>query len=245
MYRLSKNAVKKQQTSGLECSDETLMFLEKHSTRLKRSARKYSLCSADADDVWQRAIEIFITHAPSTKGPTRLAWMHTVVKHEAFAVKRHRMRMLGGVDGDFDSSDLVCDQPGPEDQLQLIERISRADAALQLLKDAEAKCLILKAQGYSYDEVAEITGFSWTKVNRSISEGRRSFLQRFISIEEGDECRSHRHDLEAIAKDKHSKPTPKVLAHLRCCDTCRAVLRHMRGSSRPKINQIERTASLS
>lgn len=228
MYRLSNSPVKKQQTRDFNSYEATVQFLEKHSARLKKSARKYSLCGSDADDVWQRALEIFITHAPSTKRPARLAWMHTIVKHEAFAVKRHRMRLLGAVDGDFDSSDLVCERPGPEEQLQRSERISRADAALQLLKDAEAKCLILKAQGYSYDEVAKMTGFSWTKVNRSISEGRRSFLQRFISIDDGDDCRSHRHEIEAIAKCKPSEPTQAVLAHLRCCDTCRALLRQMR-----------------
>ncbi len=229
MYRLRRKTVQKDQTVHSCGGEEITRFVKKNEARLRRSARKYSLCVDDADDVWQRALEIFITQAPGLDESALLAWMHTVVKHEAFAVKKRHLRLLGGSEEELNESELICDRPGPDERMRRRERITRADAALKLLKRAEAKCLILKAQGYSYDEVAEITGFSWTKVNRSISEGRKSFLQIFRSIVEGGDCDNYRCDLEALAKDTASQPTPAALAHLRGCDTCRASLHELRG----------------
>lgn len=229
MYRSRKAPVGKKQTVRFNGEEEITRFVTKNEARLKRSARKYSLCVDDANDVWQQALEIFITKTPGIDESALLAWMHTVVKHEAFAVKRRRLRLLGGTEDELNESELICDRPGPDERMRRSERKARADAALQLLKRAEAKCLILKAQGFSYDEVAEITGFSWTKVNRSISEGRKSFLQIFCSIIEGGHCNIYRRDLEVLSKDNASRPAPAALAHLRGCDTCRASLRELRG----------------
>ncbi len=228
MFRSSKRPIQREQTVLIEGAEAIIRFIGNNEVRLKRSARKYSLCVDDVDDVWQRALEIFITRAPSIDRPALLAWMHTVVKHEAFSVRRRRLQMLGGADEALDEAELVCDRPGPDEQMRRSERITRADAALHLLKQAEAKCLILKAQGFSYDEITELTGFSWTKVNRSISEGRKSFLLIFRSIDEGGDCDKFRSDLEALVEDGASRSMPYVIAHLRGCDTCRASLYELR-----------------
>ena len=58
----------------------------------------------------------------------------------------------------------------------------------QRLKPQEMRTIWLKALGHSYREIASITGFSATKVNRCLAEGRKSFLERFEGIETGAEC---------------------------------------------------------
>src|SRR5918995_972203 len=49
----------------------------------------------------------------------------------------------------------------------------------------EVRALLLKAEGFSYREICSITGWSYTKVNRLLTEGRRAFLHRMSGIQRG------------------------------------------------------------
>ena len=69
-------------------------LLERYDARLRRTARRYSLCAADADDAYQRAIEILLRKAPVTEPERLVRWMHTVTRHEAYAVRRQREKLL-------------------------------------------------------------------------------------------------------------------------------------------------------
>ena len=91
--------------------------------------------------------------------------------------------------------------------------------------------MLLKALGYSYDEIAERTGFSWTKVNRSLTEGRRSFLDRFQQIETGRHCRRFEPVLSAASDGEATSEQTRLLEqHLRACQSCRALLRGYRAA---------------
>ena len=56
---------------------------------------------------------------------------------------------------------------------------------MRRLKPQEVRCLLLKAEGYSYNEICRITGWTYTKVNRCLTEGRRAFLDRLAGIQAG------------------------------------------------------------
>jgi DNA-directed RNA polymerase specialized sigma24 family protein len=71
-----------------------LTLVEGHDAAFRRTARRYSLCAADAEDAYQRALEIVLTKAPAITGERLVRWMQTVTKHEALAVRRQRERML-------------------------------------------------------------------------------------------------------------------------------------------------------
>lgn len=63
---------------------------------------------------------------------------------------------------------------GPSLEERIVERERhecRVDA-FSRLKAAERQALALKAIGYSYKEIGELTGASYTAVNRRLSEGR-------------------------------------------------------------------------
>ena len=111
------------------------------------------------------------------------------------------------------------------------ERVHRTAEALGALKPSEMQCLILKALGYSYDEIAARTGFSWTKVNRSLTEGRRRFFERFGEIAAGTACRRYQ-PLLSVACDGHAGADDERLlkAHLASCSGCRAALREYRSA---------------
>ena len=153
-------------------------LVAREDAELRRTARRFSLCEDDAEDAYQRALEILLTKAPTERQRDLLRWTKTVVKHEALALRRYRERMLGhgAVDAVGDPVErLACDNAGPGERTEQRESFARSREALRALKPAELRALTLLAAGYSYAEIGEATGFSRTKVNRCLAEGRERF----------------------------------------------------------------------
>ena len=138
---------------------------------LVRYARRFSHSHDDAEDACQRAVELLVRHDGRIEEEWALAWLRTVAKHEAFRIGRARRR-IEPVEED------VVDRvhPGdPADVDELCERIDQRERArreLPRLKPQERRALGLLAAGHSYREICAITGWTYTKVNRSIREGR-------------------------------------------------------------------------
>ncbi len=199
--------------------------VHKNATALLGLARRHSLCADDAHDAYQRGIEIFLRRADTVEPETALAWIRTVIKHEAIAVRRSRLQLVGGEEVDLDSFE-ASTVPSPEEQVANFERITASAEALQRLKPQEVRALWLKAQGLSYAEIGELTGWSYTKVNRCITEGRRAFIERYERIESGKECEQWAPVLSAMADgEATAEQLLEVRPHLRNCPACRATIR--------------------
>lgn len=157
---------------------------------LRRTAARYSICAADAEDAYQRALEILLVKCPHAHRGRLAAWMQVVTKREALRVRRARERLLGGgrvegTGGDAAALDPPSPAPGPAERAERRERVAHSAAALAALKPQERRALALKAEGYSYAEIQELTGWTYTKVNRCMAEGRKSFLENFARITGG------------------------------------------------------------
>jgi len=151
----------------------SLRLLAAAEPAFRRTARRYSLCADDAEDAYQRAVEILLTKAPHRPPPQLAAWMQVVTRREALAVRRSRERLVAGPDGDDDRlHEVACDRPGPAEHAERRERIAFAARALALLKPNERLAIVLHAHGYSYAEICELCGWTYTKVNRCLAEGR-------------------------------------------------------------------------
>jgi RNA polymerase sigma factor (sigma-70 family) len=215
-------------------------MIAEHEGALKRTARRYSLDAEDAEDAYQRALEIVLTKAPTTDPRELIRWTQTVTKHEALALRQSRERLLGyggpkAPDGV--SPDLVALIPaagdGPEEQVERREAIARSREALRALKPAELRALSLLAEGYSYVEIGELTGFSQTKINRVLAEGRERFRSLVSSSEDGSRCRQLLPLLSAFCDGEASeRDAEAVREHLRACGRCRSTMRAYRAAPR-------------
>jgi RNA polymerase sigma factor (sigma-70 family) len=169
-------------------AEAALALIATHDAAFRRTARRHSLCADDAEDAYQRALEILLTKAPDCEPPRLAAWMHTVTKREAMAVRRARERLLGArppverESGLWDLDSLPADRPGPAERAERRERVTRSSEALAALKPQERRALALKAEGYSYAEIQQLCGWTYTKVNRCMAEGRKRFLEVFAAI---------------------------------------------------------------
>lgn len=213
-------------------------MIASHGSTLKATARRFSIDAADAEDAYQRALEIVLTKAPTTSPRDLIRWTQTVVKHEALAVRHGRERLHGyrrhDVGDDADPvANLVAPGGSPEERVERGEEVARAREALQALKPAELRALSLLAEGYSYAEIGELTGFSRTKVNRLLAEGRDRFRRLFASSEDGSRCRELRPLLSAFCDgEAAARDADVVREHLRACARCRATMRAYRAAPR-------------
>jgi RNA polymerase sigma factor (sigma-70 family) len=146
--------------------DLVLDTLHEHAASLLGTARRYSICTDDAHDAYQRAVEIFLKRAHRLDRDGALPWLRTVVKHEALAVRAARQRLLGG-EIDFDARE-NREAATPEERAADADAVTRSAEALQRLKPQEVRALLLKAQGHSYKEIGELTGWSYTNINCSL-----------------------------------------------------------------------------
>jgi hypothetical protein len=107
--------------------------------------------------------------------------------------------------------------------------VARSGEALRALKPQEIRALTLKAEGFSYAEIGEITGWTYTKINRCMAEGRKRFLEVFAEIEQGRRCGDLATALSALADGEAGvEGAEEVERHLRSCGPCRAKLRAFR-----------------
>jgi RNA polymerase sigma factor (sigma-70 family) len=205
---------------------------------LRRTARRYSICSDDADDALQRGLEILLRKAPSEDPRELIRWTQTVVKHEALAVRRERERILSGpaaVTPEPGKEDWVALLPsqsaGPAERAERHEAVARGREALQSLKPQELRALSLLAEGYSYQEIGEITGYSRTKINRCLAEGRERFRRIVSHSEDGRRCAELRPLLSAFCDgEAGAAEVATVREHLRACAHCRSTLRAYRAA---------------
>ena len=205
-----------------------MRLVERHGEALLATARRYTLTPEDAEDAYQRALEILLTKAPPVGEEELVRWTKTVIKHEAFAIWRSRERTVPApVERPLEGAASAA--PPPDDQVQSYERLRLGAEALRRLKPQEIRCLLLRAEGYSYRQICELTGWTYTKVNRCLTEGRRSFLRRVAGIESGAECDRLSPLLSALADGEATTTDLATLRpHLRSCLACRAALRAFR-----------------
>jgi RNA polymerase sigma factor (sigma-70 family) len=210
----------------------------RHEQALRRTARRYSLCADDGDDALQRALEILLTKAPTDNPRELIRWTQTVVKHEALAVRRERERILSGPaaapseQGREDWVALIPAQAdGPPERAERREAVARSREALQALKPQELRALSLLAEGYSYAEIGQITGFSQTKINRCLAEGRDRFRSFLARSEDGRRCAEMGPLLSAFCDgEAGDEETAMLREHLHACANCRATLRAYRAA---------------
>lgn len=199
----------------------------RHAGSLMGVARRHSLCAEDAQDAYQRALEIYLERADEVRETTAVQWLRTVTKHEAMKLRTARQRVLPAEDWAWD------EQPSPDvsdavDRALDRARVGTVAEALAACRPDETRAILLRADGCSYAEIAELCGWTYSKVNKSLAEGRARFMRRFQAIETGRACAANRLLLNAIVDGEATVDAfVAVRPHLRHCPGCRAELREL------------------
>jgi len=138
--------------------------------RLLQQARRNSNRTGDAEDALANACIQFLRFYDGQAGVNALRWMMLVVKRCAWQLSRQESRTLPVP---FEADEITAlSSSDPADLVERRAEVSEVAALMAQLKQAERDALVLLALGYSYKEIAEIQGWTRTKVNRCLAEGR-------------------------------------------------------------------------
>lgn len=156
--------------------------------RLIHQARYHSRHDADAEDALSDACVQFLRFYPGPPGVDALRWMLLVTKRCAWAIRRKatvresRQRTVEGNYGNqLEESFLRDDRFGTAELVERTEETTAVWSLIDDLKPDERAALILLGLGCSHKEIRDLQGWTETKVNRCLTEGRarvRKMLER-------------------------------------------------------------------
>jgi RNA polymerase sigma factor (sigma-70 family) len=148
-----------------------------HQGYLLLIARRHAVSNADAEEALQEAFISFMRAYDSGRGAPPLAWLTLTMKRECWRKRRdaHLDRRAGqeAERGSDNLGSVLESIPSPGAGLE--ERIAERDEARQRLsnlKPDQRTGLGLLGAGFSYREIGRLRGWTYTKVNRCIREGR-------------------------------------------------------------------------
>ena len=171
-------------------AQEIAAFYARYASRLQRIvSAKVNAPAQTIEDACQSAWVTLLRREDVTLDERGAAWLATVAIHEGWRLtRRGEVPAAAMRPGMPESPGLAADEPTADEQaLARIEHAKRV-ADLRTLKESERRALYLKALGYSYNEICDLTAASYTAVNRRLSEGRARLraLKRERDAEQGD-----------------------------------------------------------
>ena len=195
----------------------------KYGSLILRDATRYSANTADAEDAYQRSLEILLTKAPTTDPDQLVPWLRTVVRNEALAIAQSRHNTDQEFKPEYVDAAAIDALP-TDDVVESLADLERGAEALKHLSQDQVTCLIAQSVGMNYDEIVELTGFTRRKVTRCIENGRHAFTRKVDAIAAGSECERMQPLIHRLL-DADAEAAIELRPHLRHCISCRGRLR--------------------
>jgi RNA polymerase sigma factor (sigma-70 family) len=158
------------------CQLATQLFTDRHDYLLA-IARRNAHTDADAAEALQEAFVSFIVKFDPNRGAPPLAWLTLTLKRqcwrqrrEAHLDRRHGQEAESG--GEELGSFLEALSPLEPDPAERVAERDESRLRLRRLKPDQRTALGMFTAGFSYAEIAELRGWTYTKVNRCLSKGR-------------------------------------------------------------------------
>ena len=153
------------------------LFVEYHASLVRMLYRR----TGDRDRAEEIAQETFaraVVAPPRNPRPWLFAVALNLVREEGRTALRQQRKLVL----------YRAEQPDrtetPDDALDRGERIAGVRAALDELSDRDREALLLKAEGFSYDEIAATLGLARGAVGTTLARARRRLLDAFRAGEE-------------------------------------------------------------
>src|SRR4051794_15275844 len=100
-------------------------FIERNGVQLLQAARRYSASTADAEDAYQRTLEVLLTKAPEGSDDDRLlAWALTVARNEALQEQRRHTKIVDGAFEDL-TADFVAESGAADEHVLELEHLGQ------------------------------------------------------------------------------------------------------------------------
>lgn len=207
----------------LELDTAAAELVVEYGELILKDAIRFSKCRSDAEDAYQRSLEILLTKAPTTDPNELVPWIRVVVRREATIIARSNHNRNLRLDETIHPWSVALDGV-PDDELDERLELEMGADALRYLTVDQISCLVAQSEGLSYDEIAERTGFTRRKVSRCLQDGRLNFSRRINAIAAGSECERMQPLIRRLFESDASAAV-ELRPHLRHCLACREQVR--------------------
>jgi RNA polymerase sigma factor (sigma-70 family) len=148
------------------------LFVEYHASLVRMLYRR----TGDRDRAEEIAQETFaraVVAPPRNPRPWLFAVALNLVREEGRTAVRQQRRLV------LYRAEQPDRTPTPEDELDRGERIAAVRAALAGLTDRDREALLLKAEGFSYDEIAATLGLARGAVGTTLARARQRMIDAY------------------------------------------------------------------
>lgn len=155
---------------------EVVSLFDQLRERLLRYILSLGLSAPDGEEIVQEVFLALFRHLQRGKPRHNLrAWVFQVAHNLALKARNRQSRVEYR-----EASGLVDRELNPEDQLAQNQRHVQLQAVLRALPEQDRRCLVLRAEGLTYREIAQVLDLSLGAVSISLARS----LARFIRAEE-------------------------------------------------------------
>jgi RNA polymerase sigma-70 factor (ECF subfamily) len=159
---------------------EVLALFDRYERPLLRYAWSLGLNRTDAEDVVQDAFFALFQHLRLGRSRQNLpGWLFQVVRNLA-GKRRRRNRRIDA----WSASGVGAEPIGPDGDPEMLmveaERRRRWRLVLRAMPDRDRRCLLLRAEGLRYRDIARVLGVSLGSVAKSITRG----IAKLVSAEQ-------------------------------------------------------------
>ena len=157
-------------------SDVGRLFEEYHDSLVRMLYRR----TGDRDQAEELAQETFaraVAAPPRNPRPWLFAVALNLVREDGRRTVRQgrRLQLLKG--------EAELSEPPPDVAVEQGEQTARVRAALARLGERDREALLLKAEGFNYDEIAETLGLAKGAVGTTLARARRRLVDTYEQIE--------------------------------------------------------------
>ena len=169
--------------SPVPIEQEVMLLFDRCGPPLLRYVSSFGLRSEEAEDVVQDVFLSLFRHLRLGRSRSHLrGWLFRVAHN--LALKQRASLQRRQADRSWDDTAVARradPAPDPESQLAQTERRQRLGSVLHALPERDRQCIVLRAEGLRYREIAAALGMSLGSVAKSLTRS----ITRFVNADSG------------------------------------------------------------
>jgi RNA polymerase sigma-70 factor (ECF subfamily) len=130
-----------------------------------------------AEDLAQETFARAVAAPPRNPRPWLFAVALNLVREDGRRSVRQGRRL------ELLRSEVQASAPQPDEVVERREQTARVRAALSLIGERDREALLLKAEGFNYDEIAETLGLAKGAVGTTLARARRRLVEAYHDME--------------------------------------------------------------
>ena len=167
--------------SSVDFEREVLNLFDDYQRPLLRYVASFGLSVHEAEDVVQEVFLCLFRHLLLGRSSRNLpGWLFQVAHNIALKQRRRRRHWWSLLTDDSTADDRVDPAANPEDRLSETEAQRRLQRVLRALPQRDRQCVLLRAEGLKYRDIAAVLGVSLGAVAKSMARA----VERFRSVDE-------------------------------------------------------------